>query len=159
MSPQNKDIINHLLKNTQYTCGTARPWIQDFQYNRTDCSNAGDPDILYFYLFLSHLGLESSFVIYAVAIFILFKSFMIAWVNLLLFQLVITIPTIRWQLWNERGSSPMSRIPHRKTELDIYHLSHGLFHLCACRCVRLQNEWVSEIKWNPRVQTFLAFLC
>lgn len=108
---------------------------------------------------LGDLVSESSFVIYAVAIFILFKSFMIAWVNLPLFQLAITIPTIHWQLWNERVSSPMSRIPHRKTELDIYHLSHGPFHLCACRCVRLQNEWLSEIKWNTCVQTSLASLC
>lgn len=108
---------------------------------------------------LGDLVWESSFVIYAVAIFILFKSFMIAWVNLPLFQLAITIPTIHWQLWNERVSSPMSRIPHRKTELDIYHLSHGPFHLCACRCVRLQNEWLSEIKWNTCVQTSLASLC
>lgn len=108
---------------------------------------------------LRDLVSESSFVIYAVAIFILFKSFMIAWVNLPLFQLAITTPTIHWQLWNERVSSPMSRIPHRKAELDIYHLSHGFFHLCACRCVRLWNEWLSEIKWNPCAQTSLASLC
>lgn len=84
---------------------------------------------------LTDLVSESPFVIYAVTIFILFKSFMIAWVNLPLFQLAITIPTIHWQLWYERVSSLMSRIPHRTVESDIYHLSHGLFHLCACRCV------------------------
>lgn len=110
-------------------------------------------------LCLRDLVSEPSFVIYAVAIFILFKSFMIAWVNLPLFQLAITIPTIHWQLWNERVSSPMNRIPQRKLELDIYHLSYGPFHLCACRCVHLLNEWLSEIKWNPCVQTFLASLC
>lgn len=154
MLPWSRDIRSSPKEHTVVYCGTARPQIQSRLFQ---CERPQHTTLLS--LSVWDLVSKSSFVIYAVAIFILFKSFMIAWVNLPLFQLAITIPTIHWQLWNERVSSPMSRIPHRKAELDMYHLSHVPFHLCACRCVRLWNEWLSEIKWNPCVQTFLASLC